>query len=127
MRMLFLFVRRTGVVLVLLLFGRQGFAQGCDEGLQHLQVLSTPPRTYITSTYCGGSGNPTDRCLQTEFKCDAPGETGPRITQPTQPTMIAAAAAAVAVKTLPHVIKTAVAESVTHVHVSACPGLRLSS
>lgn len=77
MKMLFLFLRSTGVVLVLLLFGRQGFAQeGCNVGLQHLQVLCTPPRTYIASTYCGGPGNPADRCLETEFSCDAPGETG---------------------------------------------------
>ena len=76
MRILFLFTRLAGVALVLLLFDRQGFAQECNEGLQHIQVLCTPPRTYITSTYCGGSGTPTYRCLETEFKCDAPGETG---------------------------------------------------
>src|ERR1017187_8678218 len=94
MKMLFLFLRSTGVVLVLLLFGRQGFAQeGCNVGLQHLQVLCTPPRTYIASTYCGGPGNPTVRCLETEFSCDAPGETGATYYTPTPATIPAAAPA----------------------------------
>ncbi len=77
MRKLFLFVYQTTVVLVFFLFVREGSAQeGCGVGLKRLQVLCTPPSTYITSTYCGGSGQEGYRCLQTEFSCDAPGETG---------------------------------------------------
>ena len=57
MRKLFLFVHQFTVVLVWLLFVRQGSAQeGCGVGLRSNHVLCTPPSTYITNTYCGALG-----------------------------------------------------------------------